>query len=278
MTLTSAPRSRTDTSRSVPTATAKLIRAAHTPREHLDFNPQIADLMLAIRAGRPTVISRSSARTRTGQRQASLSWKTDRGTWNRFQSDKGRFYCDPITPGTHADRPRHRQALVPPGRQTAGRHHPQLACPHLAAGQRRRPVVGPRLPWQHPHRHPPSGQHPVQFLQLAGIPAGAPRAKEHAGDPSPGLPGQREDDCAQPSPEPPVHQRDHLQGPAVPPASLPDIALPQHRQTTTPWTPGAATTDPYATTTSTGRQDTSRTADPSRSSGRGSHGPTISSP
>ena len=101
MTLTSAPKSNTDTSRSVPTATAKLIRAAHTPRD-LDFNPQIADLMLAIRAGRPTVISRSSARTRTGQRQASLSWKTDRGTWNRFQSDEGRFYCEPFTPGTHA--------------------------------------------------------------------------------------------------------------------------------------------------------------------------------
>ena len=89
-----------DNSRSVPTMRANLIRTHHEPDSAMEFNSHIADLMLAIRAGRPTVATRSSTRTKLGQQIASFAWKNESGRWDRFHLDRDQYYYQPFEPGT----------------------------------------------------------------------------------------------------------------------------------------------------------------------------------
>lgn len=86
-----------DTTRSKPIDQAQLVQTKHQPVRYLEFNPHIADLMLAIRAGRPTVITKSSTR----QDIASFAWKTAAGAWNSFFEDNERYCCQSIEKGTH---------------------------------------------------------------------------------------------------------------------------------------------------------------------------------
>ena len=66
----------------------------------MEFNPHIADLMLAIRANRPTVITHSSSKTKLGQKLASFSWKTTTGQWDSFQLKGENFHCQAIEENT----------------------------------------------------------------------------------------------------------------------------------------------------------------------------------
>ena len=96
----STPVTYVDTTRTSPTFETKLVYRLHEPQDFLGFNPHIADLMLAIRAGRPTVITHSTSLSTTRNRFASFSWKTQKGDWNAFWSQHDNYNCADIPDGT----------------------------------------------------------------------------------------------------------------------------------------------------------------------------------
>ena len=100
MTATKVKQAYIDTTRLRPVEEARLVRGPYTPRPHCEFNHRLASLMVAISAGRATLITRSSTLTQVGNARSNFAWKTEDNSWDQFTSLNGRYSCGETQPGT----------------------------------------------------------------------------------------------------------------------------------------------------------------------------------